>query len=409
MTNRTRAPAGLDRLTGLMDERELKARVAETAAGSPLSVLRIVDFEQVNAAWGRDGGDAVLRALADRLTGRGTVQARLSGAEFGLLGQGVWSPWLLARLAAPVVFNGDRLRFSVAVGTVIRIEGERGGTTVDRARAASAEAGAGRVVWWGERIVSDDARLAIDLRRALDREEIALVFQPQVDVASGALVGVEALARWDHATLGRITTARLFGAARDTDFSSPLTDHIVDRALSEAAQWSGALSAVPIGVNVSARDLAGSGFVARLVAKVHDCGMDPARLTVEITEDAAMDDPEGVARAIGELQGEGARLVLDDFGTGQSSLAWLARLPVDGMKFDRSFTAAAGAGGRATEVLGVLVALAARLDLGVVAEGVETPAEADSLLALGCARQQGFLHAEPMPGAKLATWAARRP
>lgn len=408
MATRTPSEPGTDRLTGLMDERTVKARVADLPPGSPVSVLRIVDFEQVNAAWGRDGGDAVLRALGERLRARGAVQSRLSGAEFALVGQASWPPSLLMRLTAPVSRGSDRLRFAVTVGTVTRIGGERGGVTVDRARAAAAAATAGHAVWWGERAASDDARLAIDLRRALDREEIALVFQPQVDSDTGEMVGVEALARWDHAQLGRVTTERLFGAATGTEFSAPLTDHIVDRTLAACAAWPDALSAVPVGVNVSARDLARPGFVARLLAKAHDRRLDPARLTVEITEDAAMDDPQAVARAIAELQGEGARLVLDDFGTGQSSLAWLSRLPVDGMKFDRRFTAAAGTGGRAADVLATLVELTKRLGIGVVAEGVETRDEAQALRALGCTCQQGFLYAEPMPSAELVEWAAAR-
>ena len=409
MAMRSPPPSGTDRLTGLADERALKAAAADLGTGGSVSVLRIVDFDQVNAAWGRDAGDAVLRQLAARLNGRGALQARLGGAEFGVLGQDVWPPSLLARLAAPVTAGGDTLRFAVAVGTVTKAADERGGVTIDRARSAARSARSGGGVWWGKRSVSDDERLATDLRLALGQEEIALVFQPQVDVAAGnALIAVEALARWDHAQLGRVTTSRLFATASRTDFSAPLTEHIIDRALQASASWPTALSSLPVGVNVSACDLARPGFVARLMAGMHRGGLDPARVTVEITEDAVMDDPAAVARATAELQGEGARVVLDDFGTGQSSLAWLSKLPVDGIKFDRSFTAAAGRGGRAAQVLVTLVELARRLEMSVLAEGVETQAEADALLALGCQRQQGFLHARPMPDADLIDWVAAR-
>lgn len=409
MAGRTIPFHGAEPATPLLDERALKALLGGTAAGVSVSVVRIVDFPQVNGAWGREGGDAVLSAVAGRLRGLGKAQARLNGPDFVVVRRDSWPPSLLARLAEPMIVDSGTLRFSVAVGTVTRTAGESAGVTVDRARAAAAAAASGRAIWWGDRAISDDERLAIDLRRALDHDEIAVLFQPQVDARTGALIGVEALSRWHHAQMGQVTTGHLFAVAGRTEFSAPLTNHIIDRALLAGSRWSPPLSEVPIGLNVSARDVARSGFVARLIARLQSASIAPSRVVVEITEDAAMDDPIAARRAIAELQGEGAKVVLDDFGTGQSSLAWLSELPVDGIKIDRRFSAAAAGGGRAARVVETLMRLAEQLGLSVLAEGVETREEAAALAALGCVRQQGFLYAEPMTAETLPLWLAERP
>lgn len=408
MAERATLAPGAQPSTPLLDERALKAVLGGTPAGVSVSVVRIVDFTHVNGAWGREGGDAVLSAVAERLSGLGEAQARLDGPDFVVVRQDSWAPSLLARLAEPVRVDGDTLRFSVSVGTVTRAAGERAGVTVDRARAAAAAAASDRAIWWGDRVIGDDERLAIDLRRALDHDEIAVLFQPQVDARTGELIGMEALSRWHHAQVGQVTTGHLFAVAGRTAFSAPLTNHIIDRALLACARWPPPLSEVPMGLNVSARDVARSGFAARLIARLQRAAISPSRMVVEITEDAAMDDPVAARRAIAELQGEGAKVVLDDFGTGQSSLAWLAELPVDGIKIDRRFSATAAGGGRAARVVETLVRLAEQLKLSVLAEGVETNEEATALAALGCVRQQGFLYAEPMPADSLPLWLAGR-
>lgn len=394
----------------LLDERAFKALVGCAPAGVAVSVIRIVDFSQVNGAWGREGGDAVLNAMAGRLHGLGAAQGRLDGADFAIVGLDRWPPSLLTRLAEPVIAGATTLRFAVSVGNVERTADESAGVTVDRARAASRTSAAGQAIWWGRRVVGDDERLAIDLRRALDHDEITVLFQPQVDARTGGLIGVEALSRWHHAQIGQVTTAHLFAVAGRTDFSAPLTNHIVQHALFAASRWSTALRDVPMSVNVSARDVAHHGFAARLVSRIVGAGLAPDRMVVEITENAAMDDPVGARRTIAELQDAGVKVVLDDFGTGQSSLAWLSELPIDGIKFDRRFSMKAASGGRAARVVESLVRLADQLGITVLAEGVETQDEADALAALGCVRQQGFLYAEPMSPRALAAWAeARRP
>lgn len=419
----TRAPTGdpgTDRLTGLPDEAALKATLAETGAASALVVMRVVDFEALNAAWGREGGNAVLRALAERLastTCPSTASARTGGFEFSAVvpadacdDMDVRVAAVMRECAVPVTFNGHTLRFSLAAGAVTPLPGERSGSTVDRGRAAAAAASAGQVSWWGEREWADDQRLAIDLRRALDSDEIQVLFQPQIDRTKGvgqrAVFGVEALARWHHAALGQVNTARLFGVAAQSNFAGHLTDYLLDRTLEMATRWSGEFAELRLAVNVSARDLARGDFVRRLADRLFVSGLEPRRVTVEITEDVAMDHPAETTQSIVALNSLGCRVVLDDFGTGQSSLAWLTRLPIDGIKFDRGFTAALPSDERARAVMAGLTSLAHTLDLTVIAEGVETEEEARLLRHLGCDRHQGFLYAHPMTSDELGEWMA---
>ncbi len=418
MTRANAAAPGTDRLTGLPDEAALKARLADPDGAGALIVLRVVDFAALNAAWGRDGGNAVLRALAERLaatTCAATASARTGGFEFSAIVPAAPAEALvpcvagvLRQCAAPVPFEGHELRFSLAAGGVTPRPGERAGSTVDRGRAAAAAAPAGGVAWWGEREWEDDERLSIDLRRALESGEIEVLFQPQIDRARGtgreAVFGVEALARWHHATLGPVDTARLFAVAGRSSFAGHLTDHLLDRTLEMATRWPGEFADVRLAVNVSARDLARGDFVRRLADRLFVSGVDPRRITVEITEDLAMDQPAETTQSIVALNGLGCRVVLDDFGTGQSSLAWLTRLPIDGIKFDRGFTAALSNDPRTRGVMASLTALAHTLDLTVIAEGVETVEEARLLLQLGCQRHQGFLYARPMSSADLTGW-----
>ena len=409
---------GTDRLTGLPDEAALKARLAETGWHLSLIVVRVVDFAALNAAWGREGGNAVLRSLSDRLSTAefGAMDsARTGGFEFAAIiphvpcetGEATVAA-LLRDCAAPVDFEGHQLRFTLAAGAVTPLPGERPGATMDRARAAAAAAPAGGVAWWGEREWADDARLAIDLRRALDRNEIEMLFQPQLDRSRGsgpeAVFGVEALARWRHDSLGAVNTGRLFAVASRSDFAGHLTEHLLDRTLETAVRWSGEFANLRLGVNVSARDLARGDFVRRLGDRLFVSGVQPSRITVEITEDLAMDQPVESTRSIVALKELGCRVVLDDFGTGQSSLAWLARLPIDGIKFDRGFTASLNDDPRARTIMGALTALAFDLGCSVLAEGIETEAEAALLMQLGCTRHQGFLYAPPMASDDLIAW-----
>ena len=417
---RTNAAQGTDRLTGLPDEAALKARLAREDEASALVVLRVVDFAALNAAWGREGGNAVLRALGERLaatTCAATAAARTGGFEFSAIVSAVPVEELvpcvagvLRQCARPVPFEGHELRFSLAAGGVVPLPGERPGSTVDRGRAAATAAKAGEVAWWGERQWEDDERLAIDLRRALESGEIAVLFQPQIDRARGAgrdaVFGVEALARWRHATLGPVDTARLFAVAARSDFAGHLADHLLDRTLEMATRWSSEFAGLRLAVNASARDLERGDFARRLADRLFVSGVEPARVTIEITEDVAMDRPAETAQSLANLKSLGCRVVLDDFGTGQSSLAWLTRLPIDGIKFDRGFTAALASDERTRSVMASLTALARTLDLSVIAEGVETEEEARLLRQLGCQRHQGFLYAHPMTSADLADWMA---
>ena len=245
-------------------------------------------------------------------------------------------------------------------------------------------------------------RLAADLHHALDRDEIAVRFQPQVTVATGAIVGVEALARWRHPVLGELGAETLFAAAARAGLGPALSDHIHARAFAAAASWPDALAHLRLSINVTAADLARGGFADALLDRIAQGGLARGRVTVEIVETELVDDLADAAAILAQLRGAGLRTAIDDFGTGYSSLAYLKALPIDYLKIDRSLTQDIAGSERDRAVVRGVVAIARSLGLGTIAEGVESEAERALLLAEGCDLYQGFLCAGAVDSGELA-------
>ena len=178
-------------------------------------------------------------------------------------------------------------------------------------------------------------RLEVDLRRALDQDEIEIRFQPQVSVTSGEIVGAEALARWNHPQYGELGAMTLFGVAEGSDYLVQLSDHVQRKAIGAAAAWPARSPGLRLSVNITAADMLRPGFAASFLALVASSGFDPARLTVEVTESGLIEDLAGAAALLAELRGGGLRVAIDDFGTGYSSLAYLKALPLDYLKIDK--------------------------------------------------------------------------
>ncbi len=187
----------------------------------------------------------------------------------------------------------------------------------------------------GEAATARDNRLEVDLRVALDRDEIRILLQPQVAVTGGRVVGVEALARWRHPELGELGAGTLFAAAERSDYLLQLSDHVQRKAIGEVASWQGALADLRVAVNVTAADIARAGFVDRFLAIVDESGLDRSRVTVEVTESGLIEDIAGAASFLSALRAAGMRVAIDDFGTGYSSLAYLKALPLDYLKIDQ--------------------------------------------------------------------------
>jgi EAL domain-containing protein (putative c-di-GMP-specific phosphodiesterase class I) len=246
--------------------------------------------------------------------------------------------------------------------------------------------------------VSERHSMENDLRRAIDRDEISLAYQPQVDLRTRLMVGVEALARWQHPTRGHVSPAQFIPIAESTGLIVGLGERLMAQACADARRWHDAHGPVlTVSVNVSARQLSQPDVVGRIRSIIEAAGVPPEVMVLELTETALATDPARVRQRMSALRDMGLRIELDDFGTGQSSLAALSTFPLDAVKIDRGFMARVGEDGRATSALAAVIALINALGLGSVAEGVETDEQARSLGALGCVRGQGYLFGRPAP------------
>ena len=248
------------------------------------------------------------------------------------------------------------------------------------------------------------ADLESDLHRAIENGDIALVFQPQMALGSGQIAAVEALVRWEHPELGLLPAETLLETAASAELAIKLGRHIRERAIAQAACWHGRLARLKLSVNVTAADLADPGFAEALEAALATSGLARQRLTLEVTEGALIEDMRGAVNLLTRLRATGVKVALDDFGTGYSSLAWMARLPIDQIKLDRSFTLGLTGSPRERVVVETVVRLSKQLGLTVVAEGVEDDVQLEATRLAGCDAVQGYQVAPPMQIAALETF-----
>ena len=367
-------------------------------------------FEAVNAAYGREVGDELLGAVAQRIAGAvrevdpNATIARVSGAEFAVLvpqGRGeALAADICTRVDRPFMIGGQIVAIGCRIGVVESAVGEESVGLLRRASLALAEArmsgtSAVRAIGAdddGEALF--DATLESDLRSALDRQEIEVLFQPQIEVSSGKMIGVEALARWRHPDHGDLGANTLFAVAGRSDYLLTLSQHVQHRALAIAAAWPVALSTLRLAINLTAKDIAVAGFAEAFLVMVDASGFPRSRLTVEITESGLIDNLESAANVFATLRAGGVRVAIDDFGTGYSSLAWLKALPLDYLKIDKDLAQDITGTTRDRVVVRGVIDMARSLGLAVVAEGVETEEQLALLAAEGCNYWQGFLFAE---------------
>jgi EAL domain-containing protein (putative c-di-GMP-specific phosphodiesterase class I) len=235
-----------------------------------------------------------------------------------------------------------------------------------------------------------------DLRNALRRYELFLVYQPQVRLSDGKVTGMEALVRWQHPQHGLMNPLDFIPIAEDGNLIHLLGDYVFQIACSQIRRWqSMGIEPVPIGVNVSPRQFAWDGIAERLLSIVEASGVSPSLMQIELTESAIMKDAEGARRKLSELKRRGISLSVDDFGTGHSSLASLQSFPIDTLKIDRSFVERSGSQD-GIAILRAIVLMAHTLRMNVVAEGVETEAQLELLRKIGCDQAQGFLITRPV-------------
>ncbi len=408
-----------DELTGLANRRLLGTRLASAVEAGQVAVLLmdLDSFAHVNNNLGHSVGDRLLRMVADRLREAVPdhgVTARFGGDEFAVLLPGADDVEALACAGAvrdafglPFDLDGIAVGVDLSVGVAVA-ERDADPVTVlrwaDLALYAAKGNRTGLEVYRPELDAAGSSRLGLlaDLRDAISDRALTVHYQPQVDISSGRVVGVEALVRWQHPRYGALSPDEFIPLAEHSSLITPLTVIVLETALRDLRSWNGG-DGLSMAVNMSPRSLLDPGIVEHVRRALEEAQVPPSSLTLEITENSLMSDPEGAIAALESLRALGVRLSIDDLGTGYSSLAYLQRLPVDEVKIDRSFVMVFP-DPSAEAVVGAIVDLAHRLHRHVVAEGVEQAETMVALQELGCDVAQGYHIARPMPADQLAAF-----
>jgi diguanylate cyclase (GGDEF)-like protein/PAS domain S-box-containing protein len=426
--------AQFDALTGLPNRTLLADRFSQMIMhakrhAAPLAALFIdLDgFKTVNDTLGHAGGDALLKQVALRLQSTvrgGDTVARISGDEFAIvLGDlarlddaALVAQKVIDGLAATVNIGGKEVFVTASVGiAVFPGDGEDAETLIAAADAAmyrAKQSGRNAYQFFTAEINQRSrarAQMGADLRRALERDELMLAYQPKVDLATRRTVGAEALLRWNHPERGLVPPAEFIPVMEETGLIVPVGDWVLRRACADLKAWQAAGYAVqPMAINLSARQFRRADLDVQIQSLVAAAGIDARLIELEITESQLMIDPDHAIRVMRALCNAGMRIAIDDFGTGYSSLSYLNRFPVSALKIDRSFVKdMARQAGDAT-IVRTIVEMARSLGCTVVAEGVETEEQAAFLRLLRCEQAQGYLFARPMPAAEFVRLLRKR-
>jgi diguanylate cyclase (GGDEF)-like protein len=403
-----------------LDHAVLRAR--RTHTNTAILFADLDQFKLVNDTYGHRVGDELLFDVAQRLSGfvrSGDTLARFSGDEFVFLCEDLRdaadAEMLAERVceafAAPFVLDGLELTVSASVGIAFAGPAEAiSSELLARADMAMYEVkrtggGGRRIVDLREAVVNhDENKLEADLRKALTHGALDLAYQPIVRTADGCVVGVEALLRWDHPERGWIAPQVIVALAERSDLIDELGAWVLERACRDHVVWTRQHPGKPLymAVNVSARQLLSPGLYAAVTKVLSSPDMDPGSLILELTETIFIEDSNRTMLLLADLKQLGARLALDDFGSGYSSLSYLARLSLDIVKIDRGFVANIGHDPTNRAIVVAIMDLAHILGLAVVAEGVETPRQCDEVTATGCEYAQGFFYATPLPASEVS-------
>ena len=419
--------AHFDPLTGLPNRLLFKDRLGQEIARSQREALRFgllfVDldhFKTVNDSFGHTTGDAVLRESARRISRcvRTTdTVARLGGDEFTVMLTNLHHPqeaWLIAEsvveaLSREFQVNGEQCFLSASVGIASFPEdgasAEELLKSADTAMYRAKAAGRSQAVYYEERMNAEAvARLTLDrdLRVAIERGELELHYQPQLDLATGAIRAVEALVRWRHPTHGLIPPDRFIPLAEESGFIEQVGHWTLREACTQMRRWRAAgLPLESVSVNVSPRQFRRRGLLEFIRDCVREAELPPQCLGIEITEGLLMERSQAIEDLLKRISGMGHRIALDDFGTGFSSMAYLRRFPVGEIKIDRVFIDGLEPGGESEPIVAAIIAMSHALGKTVVAEGVEKPEQLALLTRMGCDQVQGFFLSKPVTAADL--------
>ena len=413
-----------DELTALPNRRgfhrALSSALAAPPSGRPTGVL-VVDvdgFGEVNDALGHDAGDRLLVEMGRRLEGAVpdlTAVARLGADEFGVLLAGADTVEALRAaeevrraLAAPLVIDGVRMSLDASVGVAAAERPDDGADGLLRCAGVALHQAKERRTGVEAYDPGDDARdasrlaLIAELREAIPAGGLTVHYQPQSDIRTGVLSGVEALVRWQHPEHGLLPPSAFVPLAERAGLVAQLGRFVLGETVRQWREWSDRGIELDVSVNLTTVDLLDLALPGEVLRLLEEHRMPPRRLVLEITESTLMGDERRTLEVLERLRTIGVRVAIDDFGTGYSSLGYLSRLPVDEVKIDRSFVAGLPGDAGSASIVRLTIELARTFGLCVVAEGIETAEQLEHLAALGCDVAQGYLIGRPVPPAELA-------
>lgn len=430
-----------DTLTGLANRAEFReqlARAIDNAKRSErslaLMMIDLGDFKAINDALGYESGDEILRAIAERLkeclrrtdtVGRlehADTIARLGGDEFAIIGANlkdtdgaaVMAQHILSQLTNPFLIDGEPVHISVNIGITLCPDDHDNAedlirdanVALDRSRKEQRNS-----YKFFDQITHKEVEymrgIQQDMRRGIESGEFSLHYQPQIDLTTGAVVGVEALARWTQPDRGAVSPMTFIPVAEATGLITPLSEWILMEACGHVQEWrKKGLPEFTVAINISPVHMRHPQFIEHIEHALNTTGLPSECLELEMTEHSVFDSNE-VEPIMAELQRLGIHLSVDDFGTGYSSMAYLKKFPISKLKIDQSFVQDLGNGNGSGTITNAIIQLAHNLKLNIIAEGVETEEQAKVLLEYGCTWAQGYLYAKPLPAEDFFHWVRR--
>lgn len=413
--------AKVDPLTGLNNRDSFRAQVAEVLSRTfsleypPVMMFINLDhFQMVNEALGHSVGDQLLTVMATRLRhllGSDAILARMGGDEFAALVYGldhhsinVLAQMVLDGIAEQVVLGTQEVYLTASIGISLASPETDVFVLLKQADVAlhvAKERGRGLYAYFANQMKDKvDKRLFVanGLRRAIERDELLLYYQPRVTAKDSKLIGVEALVRWKHPEQGMISPGDFVPIAEETGMILPMGNWVLRKACADAEKWRrDGLGDVPVAVNVSGRQLAQGGLEEAVNSALNISGFPAELLELELTESVMVENRDSTLKMLERLRARGVRVAMDDFGTGFSSLGYLKSFPLDILKIDQSFVRGVPYDNGDVSIVHAIIAMARSLGLEIVAEGVENPEQLGFLAEQGCQQIQGYLFGRPMP------------
>ncbi|WP_050632345.1 putative bifunctional diguanylate cyclase/phosphodiesterase [Bacillus andreraoultii] len=414
-----------DQLTDLPNRRQFEATVEtiinkyqEKKKSFGIIFIDLDRFKHINDTLSHKGGDELIIAVAKRLTRlkrKNDLVARQGGDEFTYLAKEITSKndmeliarQILQALSSPYTINENELFVTCSIGIAMFPDD---GKTIDElmkhadvAMYQAKENGKNGYSFYNKssRIGSKPFILEHDLHSAIEKDELVLHYQPQVECSTGKVFGVEALLRWNHSKFGLIPPNEFIPIAEETGLIVTIGEWVLKTACIQAKIWNDIGFNIKVGVNLSPRQVKQSNLIEKVHMIINETGIQPHLLDLEITETIAMNHINFVAPYLKRFRQSGIKISIDDFGTGYSSLAYLANLPIDTLKIDRAFIDKIGKDSGNEAIIATIISLAKNLKLSVIAEGVETREQAFFLNKLGCSNIQGYLISKPLPSEEL--------